>query len=171
VVFALGQRDAHTLSVVEALALWPAFDKPGLLAGSPATAANQNPGQVWFTGFMDGLEASADLRADFLAIHWYGWNAGSCDAAAAGLEYYIEWVESFPGNRPIWLTEWGCLNNSAPDPETVEAFYQGALEMFKRHPRIERYAWYPWCTNCGLADGDGNLTPLGEVFAAAPAHR
>jgi hypothetical protein len=157
------------IPVATALALWPSFERDGIQIGSPGTAANANPGQAWFTDFMAGLAANSSLRADFLAIHWYGWNAGSCDASASQLEGYIRWAEGFAGNRPIWITEWGCLNQSAPDVGTVVAFYQGALEVFARHPRVERYAWYPWATNCGLVNGDGSLTALGQAYAAAPA--
>jgi hypothetical protein len=159
------------IPVTTAISLLPSFDAPGILVGSPATAANANPGQAWFTDFMTQLEVAASLRVDFLAIHWYGWNAGSCDASAAALENYIGWVEGFSGDRPIWITEWGCLNASAPDVQTVVDFYNGALAVFARHPRIERYAWYPWATNNGLVNGDGTLTPLGEAYAAAPAYR
>jgi len=73
----------------------------------------------------------------------------------------------------------GCTNistNAQPRAlratlPTVVAFYEGALAVFARHPRVERYAWYPWATNCGLVDSAGALTPLGEAYAAAPACR
>jgi hypothetical protein len=159
------------ISVANAIALWPSFDNPAIRVGSPGTAANANPGQAWFTGFMNELNARSELRADFLAIHWYGWNAGSCDANATQLENYVRWAERFAGNRPIWITEWGCLNQSAPNPESVVTFFKGAVAMFARHPRIERYSWYPWATNCGLNASDGSLTALGEAYAAAPAHK
>jgi hypothetical protein len=159
------------ISVETAIALWPSFDNPAILIGSPGTAANANPGQAWFTDFMARVTANSALRVDFLAIHWYGWNAGSCDADAAQLENYIRWAEGFAGNRPIWITEFGCLNQSAPDMDSVVDFYTGALAVFARHPRIARYAWYPWATNCALNDGDGSLTALGAVYAAAPSHR
>jgi hypothetical protein len=159
------------IPVTTAITLWPSFDNPAIQVGSPGTAANANPGQAWFTDFMTRLNANSALRADFLAIHWYGWNAGSCDANAAQLENYIRWAEAFAGDRPIWITEWGCLNQSAPDVDTVVRFYNGALAMFARHPRIVRYAWYPWATNCGLNNSDGTLTPLGVAYAAAPAYR
>ena len=159
------------ISVAKAISLWPAFDAAGLRVGSPGTQANANPGQAWFKDFMTQLNADPALRADFLAIHWYGWNAGSCDAKASQLESYIRWAEGFAGNRPIWLTEWGCLNASAPDAPTVLAFFKGALAMLAKHPRVERYAWYPWATNCGLVNTDGSLTALGMAYAAAPANR
>jgi hypothetical protein len=158
------------IPVGTAMTLLPAFDNPQIKIVSPATAANANPGQAWFSDFMELLEVS-DARVDVMGIHWYGWSAGSCDASASQLETYINWVESLPGERPIWITEWGCLNQSAPDEQTVIDFYQGALAVFARHPRIERYAWYPWATNCGLNEEDGSLTALGEVYAAAHAYR
>jgi hypothetical protein len=53
----------------------------------------------------------------------------------------------------------------------VLAFYAGALAVFAKHPRIERYAWYPWADNCHLAEDDGQLTALGKAYAAAPAYK
>jgi hypothetical protein len=153
-----------------AIALWPAFNNPSVRVGSPASQAN-TAGQTWFKSFMSDVNAdtTGTLRVDFIAAHWYGWNAGSCDAKAANLESYIDYLEGIPGNRPIWLTEWGCLNDSNPDAATVEAFYSGAIAMFAKHPRIERYAWYPWETNNELVTSTDTLTSLGTVFAAAPA--
>jgi hypothetical protein len=111
------------------------------------------------------------LRVDFIALHWYGWNAGSCDAKAANLESYIKWAENIPGNRPLWLTEWGCMNASNPDVATVQAFYTGAVAMFAKHPRLERYAWYQWDTYNELTNTDHSLTTLGTVYASEPSTR
>ncbi len=159
------------IPVATAISLWPTFNNPSLRVGSPATQAN-TAGVAWFTSFMSQVNADTTgaLRVDFIAAHWYGWNAGSCDANAVSLEAYIKQIEAIPGNRPIWLTEWGCLNLSNPTAATVQAFYTGALAMFARHPRIERYAWYPWTTNNELVAA-GALTNLGSAFAAAPAVR
>jgi hypothetical protein len=164
-------KDQSNVPVMKALELWPAFDAAGIRVGSPGTAANADPGQKWFSDFMKQLNADTTLRADFLAIHWYGWNAGSCDAKASQLESYIKWAEGFAGDRPIWITEWGCLNQSAPDAAAVVTFYKAAVAMFAKHPRIERYAWYPWSTNCELNDDSGALTELGKAYAAEPAYR
>jgi Glycosyl hydrolase catalytic core len=163
------------ISVQTAISLWPSFintAQVGVRVGSPATQANST-GQAWFTNFMNQVNADTTgaLRVDFIAAHWYGWNAGSCDANASALEGYIRWLEAIPGNRPIWLTEWGCLNQSNPTAAVVQAFFSGAIAMFGRHPRIERYAWYPWTTNNELVANDGTLTALGTVFSAAPASR
>jgi len=158
------------IPVASAIALLPAFDNAKIAVGTPATSANGG-GQAWFTTYMADVAASTTLRADFIAIHWYGWNAGSCDAAASQLESYIKYAEAFPGNRPIWLTEWGCLNQSAPTASGVIAFFQGALAVFAKHPRLARYAWYQWSPNCEVYNADDTLTALGQVYAAAPAKK
>jgi hypothetical protein len=160
------------MPVDKAIALWPSFDQqPMLRVGSPSTQSSADPGQAWFKDFMARLADNSALRTDFLALHWYGWNAGSCDAKAAQLEGYVRWAEGLPGNRPIWLSEWGCLNASAADDATVLAFFQAAVAMLAKHPRVERYAWYPWATHCGLTNDDGSLTELGRSFAAAPMYK
>jgi hypothetical protein len=158
------------ITVASAIALLPAFDSAKIAVGTPATQANTT-GQAWFTTYIADVAASTTLRADFIAIHWYGWNAGSCDAAASQLEGYIKYAEAFPGNRPIWLTEWGCLNQSAPTAAAVIAFFQGALAVFAKHPRLARYAWYQWSPNCEIYNTDDTLTALGQVYAAAPAKK
>ena len=162
------KSDQANMTVADAIALWPAMtSNPAILVGSPATSAD---GQSWFQDFWSQAEAQK-LRIDFIALHWYGWNAGSCDAKAANLESYIKWAENLTGNLPIWLTEWGCMNASNPDDATVQAFYQGALTMFAKHPRLERYAWYQWDPHNYLTNSDHSLTPLGQVYASEPATR
>jgi len=162
------KSDQSNLTVAQVVELWPHLTtNPAVRVGSPATSADATG---WFTEFMAQVRAR-QLRVDFVAVHWYGWNAGSCDAEAAELERYLRWAESVAGDRPIWITEWGCMHQSNPDPATVRAFYLAALDVFARHPRIERYAWYPWNTNNQLVDGSGQLTPLGTTLAGAPAHR
>lgn len=84
------------------------------------------------------------------------------------MESYLTWAEKF--KRPIWITEFGCMNQSNPSAEVVQKFYAAALEMFGRHSSVERYAWYPWNTNNELVL-TGNLTALGTAFGQAPAAR
>ena len=164
------------ISVGTAISLWPSVASSAALhVGSPATQGNTT-GLTWIRNFMTQVDADTTgmLRVDFIATHWYGWNAGSCDAKASNLESWINEIEAIPGNCPIWLTEWGCMNASNPDAATVQAFYSGALAMFGKHPRIERYAWYPWNTYNELSastDAGSMLTSLGNVFAAAPAFK
>ncbi len=162
------KSDQANMTVADALALWPAMtSNPNILVGSPATSAD---GQSWFNDFYTQARA-ANLRIDFIALHWYGWNSGSCDAKAANLESYIKWAEGLPGNLPLWLTEWGCMNASNPDVATVQGFYTGAVAMFAKHPRLQRYAWYQWDPNNELTNSDHSLTQLGTVYASQPSTR
>jgi putative glycosyl hydrolase len=159
------------MSVATAISLWPSFNSPSIRIGSPATQGNSG-GLTWIKSFMSQVDAdtTGSLRVDFIATHWYGWNAGSCDAAATNLEGWIKGIEAIPGNRPIWITEWGCLNQSNPSAAVVQAFFSGAVTMLAKHPRVERHAWYPWTTNNELVTS-GALTSLGTVFSAAPASK
>ncbi|GAA3636105.1 hypothetical protein GCM10022223_63180 [Kineosporia mesophila] len=160
------KADQANLSVQQVVSMWPALSSnPAVAVGSPATSAD-TAGQAWFSSFMDQV-AAKNLRVDFIAVHWYGWNAGSCDASASQLESYLNWVQSKAGGRPIWITEWGCMNQSNPSQTSVSAFYQGAVKMLARHQQVERYAWYPWNTNNNLVAGDGTLTEIGKAFAQA----
>jgi hypothetical protein len=174
VVLGFNEPDNSTQAKIPAstaVTLWPAFNNASIRVGSPATQANTS-GVAWFKEFNTKLQADPTLRADFIAIHWYGWNAGSCDAKASTLENYIKQIEALPGGRPIWLTEWGCLHESnTGNVEELRAHIQGAVAMFARHPRLERYAWYPWASNHALAKDDGTLTALGTYYASLPAYK
>lgn len=161
------KADQSNMSMDQVLNLWPALSaNPSVGVGSPSTSGD---GQAWFTDFLSKADARG-LRIDFLNLHWYGWNAGSCDSKASTFESYLRWAEGLPGNRPIWITEWGCLNQSAPDTATVQRFYTAAVAMLARHPRVERNAFYPYIKNHELFGADGTLTPLGTAFAATPAY-
>jgi hypothetical protein len=164
------KSDQANLTVAQAVSLWPALTSDEDIAvGSPVTSAD-TAGQQWFADFMTQAEAEK-LRVDFIAVHWYGWNAGSCDADAAEFEKYLNWVQSKSGGRPLWITEFGCLNSSNPDEATVKAFYSGAVKMFARHSQVARYAWYPWIANNHLVADDGTLTTLGTTFAQQSSTR
>jgi len=151
--------DQANMPVETVLALWPEFDQPGLLVGSPGPAGD---GRKYFETFMAGVSAQG-LRVDFVSMHWYGWTAGSCNTVA-GLEAQIVWAEQF--KRPIWLTEFGCRLQSA---EVTRKFFNDAVTMFGKHPLLARYAWYLSRSegdfaNGALIDATGNLTPLGQDF-------
>ncbi|HEX3854768.1 MAG TPA: glycosyl hydrolase [Polyangiaceae bacterium] len=60
--------DQSNIPVDEALRLWPDMQQPGVLLGSPATAA-----EGWEEDFMAAV-AAQHLRVDFIAMHWYGWD-------------------------------------------------------------------------------------------------
>ncbi|WP_158920802.1 glycosyl hydrolase [Streptomyces sp. NBRC 109706] len=164
------KADQADLSVAEAVALWPALtSNENVLVGSPATSADSG-GRQWFSDFMAEVEAG-NLRVDFINVHWYGWNADSCDARAAEFERYLNWVESKARGRPVWVTEYGCMHQSNPDEATVIDFYTASLEVLAERPWITRYAWYPWNPHNHLVADDGSLTALGTTYTRQPTHR
>jgi hypothetical protein len=159
------KSDQANMSVDSAIALWPTVtSNPKIRVGSPAVS---DDGRSWLESFMTQVQAKG-LRVDFIAMHWYGWNAGSC--VAGQLEGAINWASKW--NLPIWITEFGCMGSSNPDEKTVLDFFNNAIPVLKKHPLVERWAWYPWNTynELYLEDKSGvwSMTALGKAFAAAP---
>jgi hypothetical protein len=54
---------------------------------------------------MKQMNAYTMLRADFLAIHRYGWTPAA--ATPKPRSSRIKWAEGFAGDRPIWITPSG----------------------------------------------------------------
>jgi hypothetical protein len=157
------KSDQANLSVADAIALWPQLTaNPDILVSSPAVS---DDGRAWLEDFMTQAQ-SKGLRVDFVAMHWYGWNAGSCTPGS--LEGAVNWASKW--GKPVWITEFGCMGSSNPDEKTVLDFFNGAIPMLTKHPLVERYAWYPWNTYNHLYDSNA-MTALGMAFAAAPPTR
>jgi hypothetical protein len=162
------KTDQSNMTVDEAIALWPTVtSNPNIRVGSPAVS---DDGRAWLESFMTQVQAKG-LRVDFIAMHWYGWNAGSC--VAGQLEGAVTWAQKW--NLPIWITEFGCMGSSNPDEQTVLNFFANAITALPKHPLVERYAWYPWNTYNHLYEPDASnvrvITALGKAFAAAPQYR
>jgi hypothetical protein len=158
------KSDQSNLSVADAIALWPTVTSDASIrVGSPAVS---DDGRAWLEDFMDQVQQKG-LRVDFIAMHWYGWNAGSCTASA--LEGAVNWASQW--GKPVWITEFGCMGSSNPDEKTVLDFFKAAVPMLAKHPLVERYAWYPWNTYNDLYSSSGTITALGTAFAAAPQYR
>jgi hypothetical protein len=153
------------MTVDAAIALWPTLtSNPNIRVGSPAVS---DDGRAWLESFMTQAQ-TLGLRVDFIAMHWYGWNAGSC--VASQLEGAVNWASQW--GLPVWITEFGCMGSSNPDEQTVLSFYNNAVTMLRNHPLVERYAWYPWNTYNNLYDTAATpaMTSLGTAFAAAPQY-
>ena len=153
------------MTVDAAIALWPDFDQPGVLIGSPAVAGQDD----WLPNFMTQV-AAKKLRVDFIALHWYGWNAGSCNNVTA-LESKVKWAEQW--QRPIWITEWSCRLQSA---QVTQKFFADALVMLQKHPLVQRYAWFlsrstGEFADATLLDANGAGTGVGSEYIAAPSMR
>jgi hypothetical protein len=160
--------DQSNMTVDAAIALWPTLtSNPNIRVSSPAVS---DDGRAWLESFMTQVKAKG-LRVDFIAMHWYGWNAGSCTSGQ--LEGAINWASKW--GLPVWITEFGCMGSSNPDEQTLITFFNNSIAMLKNHPLVERYAWYPWNTYNDLyranASGVSVITSLGTAFAAAPQYR
>ena len=154
------QPGQSVMSVDKALQLWPILTShDDVKVGSPAVSGG-NGGREWMEAFMKGV-ADKKLRVDFVAAHFYGWNAGTC--TTSNLRSYLDWIKGLAGDRPIWVTEIGCLSESNTNAAAVRQFYDDAVKVM-RDMGIERWAWYTPETNHALVR-DGRLTPLGEDFA------
>jgi hypothetical protein len=153
--------DQASMSVQQALDLWPILtSRSDVVVGSPVVSSDSS-GTQWLTSFMQGV-ADKNLRVDFMTVHFYGWNAGSC--TGANLESYLKQIQSVADGRPIWVTEFGCLSTSNTDEQTVRQFYDDAVKVMKQLG-IERWCWYAAEKNHALVD-NGKLTSLGQDFAA-----
>jgi hypothetical protein len=157
------KSDQANMSVADAIALWPTVTSDtNVRVGSPAVS---DDGRSWLVDFMTQAKAKG-LRVDFIAMHWYGWNAGSC--VASQLEGAVNWASQW--GLPVWITEFGCMGSSNTDAQTVLKFFNDAIKMLDNHPLVERYAWYPWNTYNELYTSNV-MTDLGKAFAAAPEYR
>ena len=160
--------DQSNMTVDAAIALWPTLtSNPNIRVSSPAVS---DDGRAWLESFMTQVKAKG-LRVDFIAMHWYGWNAGSCTSGQ--LEGAINWASKW--GLPVWITEFGCMGSSNPNEQTLITFFNNSIAMLKNHPLVERYAWYPWNTYNDLyranASGVSVITSLGTAFVAAPQYR
>jgi hypothetical protein len=162
------KTDQSNMTVDAAIALWPTLtSNPNIRVSSPAVS---DDGRAWLESFMTQVKAKG-LRVDFIAMHWYGWNAGSCTSGQ--LEGAINWASKW--GLPVWITEFGCMGSSNPNEQTLITFFNNSIAMLKNHPLVERYAWYPWNTYNDLyranASGVFVITSLGTAFVAAPQYR
>lgn len=160
--------DQANMTVDAAIALWPTLtSNPNIRVSSPAVS---DDGRAWLESFMTQVKAKG-LRVDFIAMHWYGWNAGSCTSGQ--LQGAVNWASKW--GLPVWITEFGCMGSSNPDEQTLITFFNNSIAMLKTHPLVERYAWYPWNTYNNLylpnASGVRVITSLGKAFVAAPQYR
>lgn len=117
----------------------------------------------------DFFAACSDCRVDHIAVHTYVNTIGA-------LEWFIDLFQKY--DKPIWLTEFagweenGVVNNVNDQISYMES----ALELLDNEPSVFRYAWFIGRTSGGInaypyidiLGNNGQLTALGEVYAAAP---
>ena len=158
-------EDAYTSlnngDVDTAIAVWPELLASGLRVGSPAVT---DGGVNWLYSFIDKADA-ADLRVDYVAIHFY-----RCGYTATQLYNWLYDIHVRTG-RPIWLTE---FNNGANWTTCADPTYeQNATriaeftDMMDNAPFIERYAVYSRVEGVRqMTYDEGGLTPAGVSYKA-----
>lgn len=152
----------------EAAALWPKLeaiaDARGLELVAPAV--NFCGGDCNATSPFDYLQSFFDAcdgcRVDFIAAHWY-----ACDRSA--LSWYLGELESF--GKPIWLTEFACLDGDDTSTTQQATYMADALDLLENDPQVFRYAWftgrYDSVPSINLLGEDGELTELGRQYVDA----
>jgi hypothetical protein len=160
------------LTPAQAAALWPKVEafaqSRGLEIVSPALNycggnCNETNPFTWLDAF---FAACANCRVDYIGAHWY-----ACSKQAL-TGYLSEYETKY--KKPIWLTEFSCLDGSqAPTPANEDAYMQTAVQVLEADPMVFRYSWFtgrfsqqPSINLLGAASG--SLTALGQHYVALP---
>jgi hypothetical protein len=169
--------EQSNISAADAAALWPDVeaiaDARGLTLVSPAV--NYCGGDCQDTNPFDYLDdffaACVGCRVDRVAFHIYvGCNADGDNQA----QWLIDHVETYKArfSQPLWLTEFACTD--AADFGDQVAFLEDAVAYLEADARVERYAWFSGrfagIPFVNLLGSDGQLTPLGQAYVAAPVN-
>jgi hypothetical protein len=124
----------------------------------------------WLDHYYDCWGAFPFVEA--VAVHWYGDDVGAfvnqMNAWRAELNARYDW------DMPLWLTEFGWSWYSYSETAVICQQYLEAIEQNRLDWSLERWSWF--ATNShdytelswrygSLVDGNGNLTPVGEVWA------
>jgi hypothetical protein len=155
------------------------MQKTGLRLGAPVTTQGQAFGAgKWFTNFVAKAQV-ANLRMDFLPIHWYDWgnqtNNKATDSLTAQFVFnrfqtYVQNVHANYPTLPIWVTEF----NANPNRSSVvvhEYFMKLATDWMNSTPYIERYAYF-FPKSVPDVNADGTLTDAGlywKNLSSAPS--
>ena len=163
------EPDEHSqsnLTVGEALNLWPRLMRANVPLGSPGCV---HADRQWMKDFMQGAQ-ERELRVDFVCVHTYG------PPDVAGLVNRLREIHQLY-ERPIWITEMavGDWESKSVDthrfpPERIATFMRELLPQLEELDFVHRYAWFSAKASnralgtSALFDGDGKLTPLGEIY-------
>ena len=154
------------MTVDEAVERWDELESLGVPLGSPATV---NPLNDWMQDFMQRAEAE-NLRVDFVTLHSYGGPNPARFISKVKRTYELY-------GKPIWITEfavadWGATSaeNNRYSEEEVMEFMSVVLPALDQIEYVHRYTWFDGAGRVPLAssalfDEDGNITPLGQLYA------
>jgi hypothetical protein len=169
-LLAFNEPNFHSQSNItaqQAAAEWPKIEaianKYNLKIVSPATnfcgggCNNTNP----YNWLKDFFAACPNCRVDHIAAHWY-----ACTGDA--LNYHLGNLKQF--NRPIWLTEFSCLDGADKSVAAQKAYMKTALDILEADPMVFRYSWFSGrfadAPTINLLGASGQLTELGQQYVA-----
>jgi autotransporter-associated beta strand protein len=158
--------DQANIAVGDAIWSWPDLLGTGLRLGSPAPTDGGR--SSWLYPFLTQADA-ANLRVDFVAVHYY-WCFNPADPNGAATQMYNFLKATYDEvKRPLWITEWnnGANWTGCGDPTSTQqqAAIAAILDMLDNTPFVERYALYNWVEDVRrLKWDDGSLTPAGVTY-------
>lgn len=160
------KSDQANMAVGDAISSWPDLLGTGLRVGSPVTSDGGRSG--WLYPFISQADA-ANLRVDFVPVHYY-WCYNPSDPAGAANQMYNYLKATYDQvKRPLWVTEWnnGASWTGCGDPSYAQqqAAIAAMIDMLDNTPFVERYAPYNWVEDVRrLKWDDGSLTSAGVTY-------
>jgi len=158
-------QDAY-MTVGDAIWSWPDLLGTGLRVGSPVTRDSGRGS--WLYPFMQQADA-ANLRVDFVVVHYY-WCFDPANPSGAATQMYNFLLDTYNNvKRPLWVKEW---NNGAdwtgcgdPTYAQQQASISAMINMLEDAPFVERYSVYSWLGKAVLnVQTNGVLTPAGVAY-------
>jgi autotransporter-associated beta strand protein len=160
------KADQANIAVGDAIYSWPDLLGTGLRVGAPAVSDGGRSG--WLYPFMTQANA-ANLRVDFVPVHYY-WCYTPSDPNGAATQMYNFLKATYDTvKRPLWITEWnnGASWTTCGDPTAAQqrATVAAIIAMLDSTPFVERYAPYNWVEDVRRLEwDDGSLTSAGVTY-------
>jgi hypothetical protein len=161
-------KSQASMSVDEAIRLWPKLMDTGLRLGSPAPAGTNS---LWLESFMAKAKAKG-LRVDFVTMHRYAW-----PKADDFLNKVTMLHEKY--GKPVWVTEYAVADwNATATRRSIysraqtEDFMRATVAGMRAMPFVERFAWKtrpagdPVMGSSALFHTNGSLTTTGKLYAS-----
>jgi len=175
VLLALNEPDnvtQATMSVQDAVAVWPRLSAAAQRISSPATTSVDNG---WSKRFDQQVKAKG-LRVDFVAVHLY---------TPPDVRKFLQRLDAIHAmyGKPIWITEFAVADWQAHgkpganrySEQEVARFVRELLPELDRRDYVERYAWFgagklrrdsnEATRTSRLFDSQGKLTDVGRAYA------
>jgi len=159
------RADQSNLAAATAVSLWKQYIQPlksshGLSLGAPAVSSDST-GLPWLRSF---VSECSGCTIDFIPIHWYGSNPS----------YFESYVENIHNtfNKPIWITEWACVQYVSTDPACdengVKNFLETTVKWLYAQSYVQRFAWFGAmkAVPSGIPSYDALLTSNGDSLSA-----